>query len=113
MRAKERRVEAKARRATVEEVADEPTTAVQEEPGPLPNVEEYEYWAFSASVSDDEPKTWKQAQNSPFSEEWRTAYQAELDSIKLHGIYELVPRETVPAGRKIIRSRPIFKIKRG
>jgi hypothetical protein len=101
-RAKERRIEAKSRRATVEAVNDDepPSAAVEEEPAPRPNAEEYEYWAFSATASDDEPKTWKQAQNSPFSEEWRAAYQAELDSIKLHGVYELVPPESIPAGRK-------------
>ncbi|KAJ7043476.1 hypothetical protein C8F04DRAFT_1175296 [Mycena alexandri] len=119
MRAKQRRAETKSRRATVKDAVDEddaeiPAGLVEEEPILHANTDdEYEYWAFSAAVSDDEPKTWKQAQNSPFSEEWREAYQAELDSIKLHGVYELVARESVPAGRKIIRSRPIFKIKRG
>jgi hypothetical protein len=100
-RAKERRAEAKMQKATVEEVDD---TQVEEElAAHAADNTEYEYWAFSATpASDDEPKTWKQAQNSPFSEEWREAYQAELDSIKVHGVYELVPRESVPHGRKVI-----------
>jgi hypothetical protein len=115
-RAKERRTEAKSQRATIEAVDDDddtPPADAEEEPVLRADAEEYEYWGFSATVSDDEPKTWKQAQNSPLSEEWRAAYQAELDAIKLHGVYELVPPESVPAGRRIICSRPIFKIKRG
>ncbi|KAJ7653218.1 hypothetical protein DFH06DRAFT_1204990 [Mycena polygramma] len=100
-RAKERRAEAKTRRATVEEIdedLDEEEERAEEEElaAYAADDAQYEYWAFSA-----------------FSEEWRQAYEAELDSIKLHGVYELVPRESVPAGRRIIRSRPVFKIKRG
>ncbi|KAJ6493100.1 hypothetical protein C8R45DRAFT_988932 [Mycena sanguinolenta] len=95
-RAQERRAEAKTRRATVEEVHDEDDMH-DEELAAMADDNQYEYWALSVS----------------FSEEWREAYEAELNSIKLHGVYELVPRESVPKGRKIIRSRPIFKIKRG
>ena len=99
------------RYSTVEDVDEVPA---EEELTAHADDDEYKYWALNANVSsDDEPKTWKQAQNSPFSSEWHEAYQAELDSIKLHGVYELVPPESVPAGRKIICSRPIFKIKWG
>ncbi|KAF7372227.1 Copia protein [Mycena venus] len=109
-RAKARRAEAKSQRVTVEDVDE---AQAEEELGAHANDDEYEYWALAATNDNDEPKTWKQAQNSPFANEWREAYQVELDSIKLHGVYELVPRESVPTGRKIIRSRPVFKIKRG
>lgn len=109
-RAKDRRAEARNQRAVVEEVNED---EAEEGRAALADDAEFEYWCLAATDADDEPKTWKQAQNSPFSEEWRKAYQAELDSIKEHGVYELVPRESVPNGRKIIRSRPVFKIKRG
>lgn len=110
LQAKECHAEAKTRRA-IDDNDEEPATAIEQQPTAPVEEAEYEYWALSATTSDDEPEMWKQAQNSPFAEEWRKAYQAELDSIKLHGVYELVPRESVPLGCKVIRSRPVFKIK--
>ncbi|KAJ7467601.1 hypothetical protein FB451DRAFT_1258935 [Mycena latifolia] len=89
-RAKERRAEAKTQWASIQDGAEE-------EHANLPEDGEFEYWALTAA----------------FAEEWRKAYQAELDSIKEHGVYELVPPGSVPNGRKIIRSRPVFKIKHG
>jgi hypothetical protein len=59
-RAKDCRAEGKACRATIEVVDNKPPAAAVEEEPVLPaNAGEYEYWAFSATVSDDELKTWK------------------------------------------------------
>ena len=50
---------------------------------------------------DDEPRTWKEAQESPEAEEWRKGYLDELKSLKEMGVYKLVPRSSVPVGAKI------------
>ncbi|HEV7737049.1 MAG TPA: reverse transcriptase domain-containing protein, partial [Chlamydiales bacterium] len=36
------------------------------------------------------------------------AYQEEMDSLKKHDVWTLIPRSQVPKGRKIIKSRPCF-----
>ncbi|KAG5725581.1 Copia protein [Termitomyces sp. T112] len=63
-------------------------------------------------VDPEVPKTWSQAQNSPDVEQWRTAYDEELKSLKDMGVYCLIPREEVPAGHKIHCGHPVFTLKR-
>lgn len=60
----------------------------------------------------DEPHTWKDALESSDAEQWRQAYSEELDSLKGMNVYKLVPRSQVPAGHKICKGHPVFKIKR-
>jgi hypothetical protein len=50
---------------------------------------------------DDEPRTWKEAQTLSEAKEWMKGYLDELKSLKVMGVYKLVPRSSVPAGAKI------------
>jgi hypothetical protein len=45
---------------------------------------------------------------SPYADQWTIAYQKELDSLRKHGTYEIVPR---PQHQKVIGSRFALKIK--
>ncbi|GLB45783.1 hypothetical protein LshimejAT787_2900110 [Lyophyllum shimeji] len=63
-------------------------------------------------VSEDEPRTWREAQASADARRWEEGYRDELKSLKDMGVYKLVPRSDVPHGQKIRKGRPIFKIKR-
>lgn len=49
---------------------------------------------------------------SPYSKEWEAGYKEELKSLKEMGVYKLIPRDQVPAGQRIRKGRPVFKIKR-
>ena len=49
---------------------------------------------------------------SPHAAEWTRALQEEFASLKDLGVYRLVPRSSVPSGRRIMRGRPVFKLKR-
>ncbi|KDQ12866.1 hypothetical protein BOTBODRAFT_92843, partial [Botryobasidium botryosum FD-172 SS1] len=63
-------------------------------------------------LDEDEPATWTEACNSPYADNWREGYEEELASIRKHEVYELVPRSSVPKGRKVIQNKPCFKLKR-
>ena len=52
---------------------------------------------------------YKQALRNPQSEEWEAAIKCENDSIVSRKIWTLVP---CPAGRKLVDSKWVFKLKR-
>ena len=56
----------------------------------------------------EEPKTVKDAMNGENQLEWKEAMQNEIDSLKKHEVWDLVK---LPAGRKAIGSKWIFKCK--
>lgn len=56
----------------------------------------------------NEPKTYKQAMNSPDAPKWEQAMKEELDSLKKLGTWILVPR---PKDVKPITAKWVFKIK--
>ncbi|HEV7738455.1 MAG TPA: reverse transcriptase domain-containing protein, partial [Chlamydiales bacterium] len=58
--------------------------------------------------TEEGARTWKEAAESDKAEQWKAAYQEEMDSLKKHNVWTLVPRSQVPKGRKIIKSRPCF-----
>ncbi len=60
----------------------------------------------------EEPKSTKEALESDQSAEWHAAIQEELKSIQDMGVYDLVPRSTVPKGRKVMRGKFVFRTKR-
>ena len=66
----------------------------------------------SLDVRDDDPRTYKQASKAYDAEHWDEGYDNEMDSLRQHGVWTLVPRSTVPKSRKIIGSRPVFFRKR-
>lgn len=58
---------------------------------------------------EDVPKTWKQVLKSNHKDEWMKAAAEEFLSLIGMGTWKLVPQ---PQGRKIIKSKWVFKIKR-
>ena len=60
----------------------------------------------------DEPKTWEEARKSSYGEQWEAGYREELKSLKDMGVYKLIHRSQVPAGTKIRKGRPVFRLKR-
>ena len=57
------------------------------------------------------PRTHNDAINSPEHKEWKVAIVKEMNSLKEHQVYELVPITSVPKDNKIIGSRFVFKQK--
>lgn len=44
----------------------------------------------------DEPRTLKEALESPDASRWEEAYREELRSLKEMGVYKFIPRDQVP-----------------
>lgn len=59
-----------------------------------------------------DPATLAEALAGPFAGQWKAALDEELAGIQSMGVYVLVPRSAVPAGRKIMRGKPVFRLKR-
>ncbi|OJT07316.1 Retrovirus-related Pol polyprotein from transposon TNT 1-94 [Trametes pubescens] len=73
--------------------------------------------ALAASLQLDsdyegDPTSLKDALASPFAAEWRTALAEEFASIKDLGVYNLIPRASVPGNRRIMHGKPVFRLKR-
>ena len=47
----------------------------------------------------------------PQAAHWKTASDKEITSLKKHGVFDLVPIASVPAGHKVVVTRWVFKIK--
>ena len=72
------------------------------------------YWIANAGeracvAAHEDPPSYKQAIGGPNAKQWEKAMEAELNSIKENGTWSLVP---LPAGRKAVGSKWIFRIKR-
>jgi len=55
-----------------------------------------------------EPRTYRQAQQSPDWPEWRKAMDKELQSLEENDVWEVVPR---PANRRVVACKWVFKVK--
>lgn len=64
-----------------------------------------------AQLQEQTPDTWKQAMASPEAAKWRAATNKEMASIDEMGVWDLVPRSSVPRGQIIIACKWVFKIK--
>ena len=73
----------------------------------------YNEYCFTATEASGVrvPKTVKEALNSDRSDEWRKAIHAELQSMIDNEVWEVVPRSTVPQGRRVITSTWTFRVK--
>ena len=59
-----------------------------------------------------EPKGVKEALSSLQSDQWRLAIDREIDNLKTHGAFHLVPvRDVLARGKRILRMTWVFKIK--
>lgn len=57
-----------------------------------------------------DPKTWKEAMESKYADEWMKARLVEMEAFRSHDVYELVPRSRAE-GHRVFRCREVFKIK--
>ena len=57
------------------------------------------------------PSTFREAMSLPEAAEWKAATTKELNSLKDLGVHTLVPKSTIPPGKKHIGSRWVFKRK--
>jgi hypothetical protein len=64
-----------------------------------------------AQLEEHTPDTWKQAMASPEAAKWKAATNKEMASIDEMGVWDLVPRSSVPRGQIIIACKWVFKIK--
>jgi hypothetical protein len=70
------------------------------------------FTAANNVLDDDELLTLKSALAGPEREKWSAVLKEEFESIRKMGTYQLVPRSAVPAGRRILRGKAVFKRKR-
>jgi hypothetical protein len=61
---------------------------------------------------ENDPLSWAEAQSSAHGKEWRLSFQEELDSLNKMGVYELIPRSSVPLGQRIHTGKLVFHVKR-
>ena len=66
--------------------------------------------AQAASIEPYEPKTYKQAIKCVDHRQWRTGMEDEIKSVNANYTYILVP---LPPGRRALRAKWVFRIKRG
>jgi transposase InsO family protein len=64
-----------------------------------------------AALEDRTPQTLKEALAGTDAAAWRAARQKEYDSCVAQGVWEEVPRESLPKGTNILPCKDVFKIK--
>lgn len=75
-------------------------------------VREYAFTVTEAA-GVDVPRTYKAALNSEQASQWIEAIRKELSSMTDNQVWEVVPRTTMPTGRKAITSTWTFRVKQG
>ncbi|UYV70659.1 hypothetical protein LAZ67_8000192, partial [Cordylochernes scorpioides] len=60
------------------------------------------------STSMNIPKTYREAMNTPFSDQWKEAMEEEFHSLTSHNVWTLVPK---PENENLIKGKWIFNIK--
>ena len=68
----------------------------------------YGEWGTITSTDLNEPKTVKEALASPDKAKWMTAMDRELESLRIHDVWDLVE---LPKDRKAVGSKWVFKLK--
>ncbi|UYV65648.1 hypothetical protein LAZ67_3004952 [Cordylochernes scorpioides] len=61
-----------------------------------------------SSTSMNIPKTYREAMNTPFSDQWKEAMEEEFHSLTSHNVWTLVPK---PENENLIKGKWIFNIK--
>ncbi|UYV77939.1 hypothetical protein LAZ67_15002938 [Cordylochernes scorpioides] len=61
-----------------------------------------------SSTSINIPKTYREAMNTPFSDQWKEAMEEEFHSLTSHNVWTLVPK---PENENLIKGKWIFNIK--
>ena len=70
-----------------------------------------EYVYTVGTTQPNVPRTIKEARATPEAAQWNAAAEREIASLKDRQVHKLVPRSAVPAGRKRINSKWVFKRK--
>lgn len=58
-----------------------------------------------------EPKSYTEAMQCPDAEEWKQSIQTEVNTLLANNTFEIVDKSSVPEGRRIVKSKWVFKIK--
>src|SRR5882672_8589745 len=62
--------------------------------------------------NEDDPILYRDAFSCPDVPQWQSAYEDEMKSLCKHKVWDLIPRMQIPAGLKVIPSKPVFHYKR-
>ena len=94
-----------------ENMIEPPRRSARNNIGKLPaSLDDFVLYQVTTNDKLNEPKTYKQAMNSPNADKWLEAMQEELNSIHANETWELTD---LPANRKPIGSKWVFKLKFG
>src|SRR5882724_807392 len=94
--------------------------AEEKEPGnffpPADTPDGYVHFTFDDNEwcnlsNEHDPVSYRNAFSRPDAQQWQMAYEEELRSLCEHKVWDLVPHDQVPAGRKVIPSKPVFHYK--
>ena len=96
--------------------ADMPDTAhqldVEAVPAEVASIRTNTQPSFSGGgESDRVPNTFKEAMGLPQAARWKTASDKKIVSLEKHGVSDLVPITSVPAGHKVVGTRWVLKVK--
>ena len=72
----------------------------------------FDFTEYACAVGTPQPKvprTFKEARATPEAATWNAAAERETASLNDRHVYKLVPRSAVPAGRKRINLKWVFK----
>ena len=61
--------------------------------------------------NEDDPISYRDAFSRPDVPDWQAAYKDEMKSLHDHKVWDLIPRDQVPACRKVIPLKPVFYYK--
>jgi hypothetical protein len=89
-------------------VAAAPTVAPAPSVAPAPRTGRITHTALIAAAEYHDPFTYREAMSSEHADEWRDACQYEIDALAKNGTWTLVD---LPAGRKTVKSKWVFKRK--
>jgi transposase InsO family protein len=59
-----------------------------------------------------EPETYTEAMQCADAEEWKDSIQTEVNTLLANNTFTVVDRNTVPEGRRIVKSKWVFKVKK-
>ena len=73
--------------------------------------------AVTASAAPDlasqyeTPPTFTAATTGPNAARWTSSIKRELDSLKTHSVFQIIPRSSMPSGAKPIKCKWVFRVK--
>ncbi|WP_317202153.1 Ty1/Copia family ribonuclease HI, partial [Janthinobacterium sp.] len=70
-------------------------------------------YVFSAALASEpgNPAGFKQAMASPDASHWKDGMKTELHNCKSRKVYKIVSRKSVPGGKKILKTRWVYRVK--